>query len=399
MSPLSATFTERVLSKLGKLDRTRIERFVRNLARERNFYEGIFEALEEGVIVTDPEGDVLMFNRKAHELLGISRRAKATGRHLLDLIRDEGLSELRGGWRGEKIEQREISLVKPVQRDLLLTLLAVSENDSEEPVARVLILTDVTEHRRREREQARAERLSSLAVLTAGVAHEIKNPLNSMRIHGQLLRQALEEAEWPEEIQAERSRRSTEIILEETQRLTRIVEQFMHAVRPSAPTMRRHNLNDILRRVLFTLSPVEEDPELEIELDLDASLPEVWVDEQQMAQVFVNLMRNALESLDKPARRLRLATRSREGAVEVTVADNGCGIAREDLERIYQPYFTTKFNGTGLGLMVVHRIVGEHGGRIVFQSREGEGTEVSVLLPAAGGPQRLLPPGESGREN
>ena len=109
-----------------------------------------------------------------------------------------------------------------------------------------------------------------------------------------------------------------------------------------------------------------------------------------MTQAFLNLVRNAIEALDKPARRMAISTRMEGGVVVATIADNGCGVAREDLERIYDPYFTRKFNGTGLGLMVVHRIITEHGGQIHLTSREDEGTEVTVMLPVTERPPLLL---------
>lgn len=390
MSPLSTTFTEKVLSKIDKLDRSRVERFVRDVVRERNFYQVIFDELGEGIVVTDPDGRVLMLNRHARLMLHLGAKQRVLGRPLLEVVRDDELRTLLANWRGERIEQRSIFLDPPAPQETLLTLLSVDESVSEEPLARVMILTDVTEHRRREREQARAERLSSLALLTAGVAHEIKNPLNSLRIHTQLLSQAIALREDGGDEQSRRNIRSAEIIVEETERLAKIVEQFMQAVRPVEPNLRRHNLNVILRRVMESLASGDIDPDLSVEWDLDTELPDIWVDDTQMAQVFQNLIRNACESFDKPMHNLRLSTRVEEKTALVTIADNGCGISREDLERIYQPYFTTKFNGTGLGLMVVHRIVAEHGGRIIFQSRECEGTEVTLIFPLDRRPPRLL---------
>ncbi len=395
MSPTSANFTEKVLSKLGKIDRPRVERFVRGVVRERDFQEAIFEALAEGVIVTEPDGRVVMINRLAREMIGATRRVKVIGRPLDGLIRDGALRDLLSAWDGERVSPQEISIETPDPRDLIVTLRSVRDRDTGEVTARVMILADVTELRRRQREDARTERLSSLALLTAGVAHEIKNPLNALRIHGQLLQQAIDEAQWPSEVQGERSRRSAEIILEETQRLARTVEQFMQAVRPVEINRTRHSANVILRRVLEAVAPHECDPPVEVDLHLAPDLPDVWVDDQQMAQVFLNLIRNAIDSLDKPTRRLTLTTRAVDKTLEVTIADNGCGIAREDLDRIYQPYFTTKFNGTGLGLMVVHRIIGDHGGRLVIKSREGEGTEVTILLPLAKRAPRLLTQSEN----
>ena len=212
MSPLSTNFAEKVLSKIGKLDRRRVERFVRGVVSERNFFEVIFEAMGEGVVVTGPDGSVLMINPTARALLGLRRRARARGRPLLDLIRDATLREVLSRWSGERVDQAEVLLEQPQARDLLMTLRSVRD-DTGEASANVLILADVTEHHQREREQTRAEHLSSLAVLTAGVAHEIKNPLNSLRIHGQLLSQALADASWECETRAERAGRSADIIL------------------------------------------------------------------------------------------------------------------------------------------------------------------------------------------
>jgi PAS domain S-box-containing protein len=388
MSPLSNKFTEKVLARIGKLDPQRVERFVRGVVRERNFFEDIFDVMVEGVVVTDPDGRVLMINRMARRQIGIRLRARVLGRPLLDLVDDSALRHMLSGWDGRRVDQREMMLEIPEHCDLLVTLRSVRDEVGE-PAARVMILTDVTEHHRREREQARAEHLSGLAVLTAGVAHEIKNPLNSLRIHGQLLSQALSEAQWPSETQAERAARSAEIILEETQRLSHVVDQFMQAVRPSRPNLMRHSLNVVLRRVLDVAALEERD--VEVTLDLDPQLPDVLMDDHQMGQALHNLILNAAESLGENDRRLTIETRAERDTVAVAIADTGCGIPRADLERIFQPYFTTKFNGTGLGLMVVHRIIGDHGGRLLIESVEGEGTKVTVALPAVERPARLLP--------
>jgi PAS domain S-box-containing protein len=392
MSPLtSSSFTEKVLARLGKLDRGVVDRFVRGVVRERNFYEAIFESLAEGVIVTDANLEVLICNRAACEMLEVHTRERVLGQSLPDVLRGTALSDILDEWTDDQRTVLEVTLGEDRLSDIVVTLLVVRDPEARSEIAaRVLILTDITEHRQSERERARSERLASLAVLTAGVAHEIKNPLNAIRIHGQLLQHALGDAAWENALQEERSRRSVDIILEETQRLSHIVEQFMQAVRPVEPNLQRRNINDILRMVIDTLAPQQEFPDLDLDLDLGADLPTVWVDEQQMVQVFVNLIRNAMDAFDKPTRRLRVATRTREDAVEATISDNGCGISRDDLERVCQPYFTTKFNGTGLGLMTVHRIVGDHGGRILFQSREGEGTDVTVQLPTAERKMRLL---------
>ncbi|NUP90631.1 MAG: PAS domain-containing protein [Candidatus Sumerlaeia bacterium] len=392
MSPLSSTFTGKVLTKLGKVGRDEIERFLEGVVRERNFYEAVFEALSEGVAIMDTGGQVLLLNRVARRMLGVRPGRKVLGRPLLDAIGDDELRALFTARGHERLDHVPVTTAQ--SHDLLVTLVPVRESGTDSLLARVLILADVTETRRHERERARAERLSGLSLLTAGVAHEIKNPLNSLRIHGQLLEQALTEATWPSEIQGERSARSAAIILEETQRLTRIVEQFLQAVRPVEPRLVRHSLNVILRRAIEATAPHGMEPAIELELDLDTQLPDVLVDDQQMTQVFMNLLRNAAESLDKPARRIRVSTRTAGPMAEVTIADNGCGISPEHLERIYQPYFTTKYNGTGLGLMVVHRIVEDHGGRILITSREGEGTEVTVLLPLPERPTRLLAEGK-----
>jgi signal transduction histidine kinase len=263
----------------------------------------------------------------------------------------------------------------------------------------VAILTDRTELKRAEVSARRKERLASLGELSAGVAHEIRNPLAGIGASAQLLSERLGGDE--------NHRRLVGLILDEVARLDRIVESMLQFARPPEPRLRRAPLEAVLDRALGLLSEDAETAGVRIETERSEDLPPIWIDPDQIEQVVLNLVRNALQAMEETGGRLTLSLRrvsrpryvrlrngrrredkgvpSGEGPlqdwVELEVTDTGHGIAPEELDRIFNPFYTTRKRGTGLGLAISEAIVREHGGMITVQSRPGHGTTVLLDLP------------------
>jgi signal transduction histidine kinase len=238
----------------------------------------------------------------------------------------------------------------------------------------------------------RIESIESLSTLTAGVAHEIKNPLNSMNIHAQLAKKSLKDLR--EEIGAnvtlERIERSNRVIMEEIERLAKIVDGFLDAVRPARPNIRTHDLNKVLLGVAELIGPDCRSRGIELVLDLDPELTPVRIDADQILQCVLNVAKNAMESIEGEHGAIALRTKLKSDHVLIEVEDNGCGIPDEERLRIFEPYHTTKESGTGLGLMVVYRIVRAHRGAVGLRSEPGKGTVFSIGLPIDERPVRLL---------
>jgi signal transduction histidine kinase len=260
-------------------------------------------------------------------------------------------------------------------------------------------LRDITERRRRLTEQSRARRLASMATLTSGIAHEIKNPLNALKIHAQLLQGELDKASASgKSVSPERVRRVAEVVEEETERLSRTVEEFLQAARPHSPHLQEHPIGDLIGLLEQIFAAECEKHGIHLETSVDPELPPVMLDEHQMLQALRNLIRNAIEALvekikeesDEFLPRLGLSATLDDDAVRLVVADNGPGIPPDTIEHVMEAYFTTKFGGTGLGLMVVDRIVTEHHGSLHVHTEPGQGTEFIILLPLHQKPLRFL---------
>jgi two-component system NtrC family sensor kinase len=226
----------------------------------------------------------------------------------------------------------------------------------------------------------RADRLSSLGLLTAGLAHEIRNPLVAIRTFTQLLPERYDDPEFREVFQG--------LALKEVDRICGLINDLLNFARPSRPNIAEENLNEVVDGVARILESQAKDREVKIAREFVPDLPKVWIDREQLKQVFMNLILNAIQAM-RDGGSLVIATRvSADGdgnatrpCVQVEVRDTGIGIPEENLERIFDPFFTNKDGGSGLGLSISHQIVQEHGGRILVRSKIKEGTSFFVNLP------------------
>jgi signal transduction histidine kinase len=249
-----------------------------------------------------------------------------------------------------------------------------------------VILRDVTETRRHTATTIESEKLSALTLLAAGVAHEIGNPLNSLNIHLQLMERELKNLP---AAKADRLREDIRTAREEITRLDRIITQFLRAIRPTKPDLQRAAINEIVTATMTMLEREIKNRDLLVELELAEDLPRCLVDPAQLKQAFYNLIKNALQAM-RSGGILRIRTEVSDGTVLIEFIDTGKGIAPDQIGRIFEPYFTTKETGSGLGLMIVQRIVREHGGTIEVESNAGHGTTVRLRLPVYEKRTRLL---------
>jgi two-component system, sporulation sensor kinase E len=253
-------------------------------------------------------------------------------------------------------------------------------------VAFAVILRDITEDRRTAERTIESEKLSALTMLAAGVAHEIGNPLNSLNIHLQLIERKIKRVAAP-------VRDSIEELLQvaraEIQRLDSIIHQFLQAIRPTRPSFELHDLNEIIEESVAFLRTELEDRDILLETDLAAGLPPVEVDRDQMKQAFYNVIKNAFEAM-KAGGILHIRSWRDDNFVSIAFVDTGGGLSAENMSKLFRPYFTTKSSGSGLGLLIVRRIVREHGGEIEIESNEGKGVRVTIHLPYGERRTRLL---------
>lgn len=390
---MNSGFLDKLIERIGRVRREDVEAYLLRLADEKGFLETIFNAIHEGVIVTDMQGRVSYVNRAACELFALQRE-ECMDRPLQECVRGISWEHLM---EAGKVVSRDMEVFYPQHRFLHFYLESLhlekpstrrtSGEFEREPVGYAIILRDITESRKSTEETIHSERLSALTLLAAGVAHEIGNPLNSLHIHVQLLERKLRRV--PDALRSE-LQNALEVAKGEIERLDSIVQQFLGAVRPAHLELSLQNINQLVRESLDFLRPEIDDRNIQIEQKLRADLPLVPADKTQIKQAFYNIIKNAFQAM-RSGGVLRVHTELEEPFVRVTFADTGGGISSKDMSKIFEPYFTTKAGGSGLGLLIVRRIVREHGGEIDLVSHDGKGVELTLRLPLRDQSVRMLP--------
>jgi two-component system, sporulation sensor kinase E len=389
MDPTKPGFLDKLIGRLNRVRPEEAQAHLLRLVREKGFFEAIFNTIQEGIIVTDPSGRITYLNESACELFGLER-ASSLGKTLGDKVRGLDWTALT---HADRLVSRDMQILYPQPRFLNFYVVPLDQDDLDpvaqakpvkgqalpegKPYAYAMIVRDITESRRTTEEAIESERFNALTLLAAGVAHEIGNPLNSLHIHLQLMERKIRKLPPGERGGLEESVR---IAKDEIRRLDFIVSQFLRAVRPTIPNMQREDVNAIVRESVSFLRAEMEDRGTLVELELADTLPRLLVDRDQIKQAFYNVIKNSSQAM-KEGGILRIRTAAEPGRVSITFEDTGGGISPENLSKVFQPYFTTKDSGSGLGLMIVRRIIREHGGEVELQSDEGRGLTVSIRLP------------------
>jgi len=381
---------DKVLGRLDQLDTANLHNLVQRLARERTLLESVFNTLQEGVLVIDADGIVDYANAAAGRLIGLPE--PSAGASLWRLV--PGLrASLDGAGSssptGAPFVTREFELAYPTPRVVRLYMVPFHEGESD--LRRfAIILSDITGEKRSTDERIENEKVSSILLLAAGVAHELGNPLNSLTIHLQLIERRLKKLQGSKEARSLED--SIKVCQDEVARLDGIIRNFLEAIRPRTPDLAELNVVDVIEDVLRFQGKELEDRGITVEGELPAGTPVIMADRDQLKQVFFNLVKNAMEAMQAGGR-LSIKVRADDDSVYVAVADTGSGIKTEDLAKLFQPYHTTKISGHGLGLMIVQRILRDHGGNVGIESKEGVGTVVTLQFPQRHRRVRMLQSG------
>jgi PAS domain S-box-containing protein len=381
---------DRVLGRLDTLDSVNLANLVQRLARERGLFEEIFNTLQEGVLVITLDGEIDYANDAAHRLIGLGEDELA-GQTLWRLI--PGLRPSLGGALEDDtaaalpVVAREFELTYPEPRTVRLYMVPFRGEARGDARRFAVILTDVTRDKHATAQQLEDERTSSILLLAAGVAHELGNPLNSLTIHLQLIARKLKKLKASKD--TESLVESVDVCRAEVARLDGIIAHFLEAIRPQPPDLAELDLAEVLAEVLRFQQREFADRRIAVEVEASGDLPVVMADRNQLKQVFFNLAKNALDAME-PGGRLKIRARADDDSVFLLFGDSGSGIKQEDLVRVFQPYHTTKPGGHGLGLMIVQRILREHGGQVGIESKEGVGTVVTLQFPRKDRRVRML---------
>jgi two-component system, sporulation sensor kinase E len=384
---VKTSFLDKLIGKMDRVDPQSLQSVVLKLAREKGFLETLFNTIQEGVIVTDDAGRITYVNAAAGQLLGVDpERAirEPVSRYLRDLDWQKIWSADGNEWR--KVFTHEIEVFYPQQRFLSFYIVPVADEENSVVTGMAIILRDVTETRRRAESTIESEKLSAITLLAAGVAHEIGNPLNSLNIQLQLMERELKNLPANQEV---RLREDLRVARGEIARLDQIIKQFLQAIRPTQPDLRPTAVNEVVMDALIVMEHEIADRDILVEQELAEGLPRILLDRAQLKQAFYNVIKNALQAM-RSGGILRIHTEADEAYVTASFIDSGVGIAPEEIGQLFEPYFTTKKAGTGLGLMIVQRIVREHGGTIEIESDKGRGTTFRIKLPIHEKRTRLL---------
>lgn len=367
-------FIEKALEKVHLLDKEAIKQLLLDIARENSNLEAVLDSIHSGIIVCDTDNIPIFANKTAErfllfeysEVYSQSVWVYIKHREIANFVKKTIAAE-------ETILERDFPVeVKNKYRIISVSIMPLVQKGQIRGT--IIYSEDMTEKRKNESKLKRAENLASLTTLAAGVAHEIKNPLGSMSIHMQLLKKALKDTS------NVKIKNYLDVIDEEIDRLNKIVVDFLFAVRPMNIEPIRDDLNDLLQEIINFIKPEVEQNGIELRVLLNRNIPMIFIDRRFIKQAVINLIKNSIAATQKNGYILVTTDISEEG-VQLIIADSGHGIPPEYINKIFEPYFTTKENGTGLGLTLTYKIIKEHNGDISVISEPGKGTKFIITLP------------------
>jgi len=345
----------------------------RALQRLQNLYGNVIATMSSGLLTADAERRVIFLNRAGGAILGVDP-ARAAGRTLSEIkfAIPEDWSQIQARARGQSTYRGEFEIDRPAGRQVLGYSLRVLKDDLGEEGA-LMLFQDLTEMKKLERRARFSEQLAAVGELAAGIAHEIRNPLASISGSVQVLAKDLNVGA--------AERRLMEIIVSESKRLSKILEDFLRFVRPQE---RKVTVFDVARTVtevmdLFRLSEEISDSH-RISADVSPACSMLPGDPDQIRQIVYNVAKNAIRAMTAGGN-LTVFGREEDGWYSIRFVDTGRGMSEEQLARLFTPFATAFDGGTGLGMAIVRRIVEDHGGVIDAESKPGEGTTVTILLP------------------
>ena len=371
-------FVKKALEKAPRIDKTQLEALLALVVSEHELYEASLHSLPSGFVVLDPTHRVLFHNKAAERLVPFVSGFEGSDKPVWTQLRDSDVAD----FLRKALETDQTSLTREFVLDAasgprILSFGLMPLVNEGHIQGSMLLVQDVTERKSRESRLRRAESLASLTTLAAGVAHEIKNPLGSMGIHIQLIQRSLKVGKPLDEATLGHD---LEVINEEINRLNGIVVDFLFAVRPMDTTLVLGSLNKVVADLVEFLEPELVQAGITFELDLEKRDDSVLIDERFLKQALLNLVKNSMHATTEGGK-LTFRTRRKGDSVTFCLIDTGSGIPEDVLEKIFEPYFTTKDFGSGLGLTLVYKIVKEHGADIQVSSKVGTGTTVTIAFP------------------
>ena len=369
---MKESFLESLISRLDHLDPNNMQAFILRLVKQNGFLETIFNAIKEGIVVIDRNLNIHYANRCAVDMLGVPDNIKEQriSTFLREIDWSRILQEDEEEWY--RISSQDVKVYYPTKR--VLNFYIVPHEEDQELAT--IILRDVTEKKRTELENFESEKIQMMSMLAAGVAHEIVNPLNSLNIHLQLL-----ERNFKDKLDDE-AKEIVAITKSEVKRLDLIITQFLTAIRPRKPDLVELDLIELMNETVKFMCNEFEEHNIEIVSSFPKVLPYIYADSSQLKQAFFNLLKNAMQAMPTGGIiHIESVLDKEKDCIKLSIADTGCGISANDMTNVFEPYYTKKNKGTGLGLMIVERIIREHGAELAVESEPGKGTIFIISFP------------------
>ena len=386
VTPMS-DFVGKASGKIKKLSDEQVARLITIIQEENSIFDSILESLSSGIIVVDNDWNIIKENKSVKRLVPLVSHYREKNQPLWNLVDDTEISEFLRKCGTEKVynvsEEFSIADENGVTF-LVFSILPLVRNSQID--GSIITIRDNTEKKQQEILLHRMENLQSLTNLAASVAHEIKNPLGAISIHIQLLQKAIKKSRNSDGILPDEKfvEKYLDVVNEEIDNLNKIVMDFLFAVRPLKVQLVLANPDETIKKTLDFFRPEFEESKIQLNVEL-CNETRILVDEKLLREIIVNLIQNAKHAVSSHVNEegSKVAVKSfvKNDRYILTVADNGCGMDSDTCSHVFEPYYTTKSNGTGLGLTTVYKIIKELRGDISVNSELNRGTVFTVSVP------------------
>lgn len=406
-------YVKRITKMIPKLSQEQLQRIIKNVANENAMLDSILESLTTGLIVVDKQWRILKFNKISERFLSFIHFDDETNRSykkVWEVISDVDVSEfLRDCADKDKSNiSQEFSIPLPNSDNLtrFIVVYVLSLVSDSKINGRIIKIYDVTEQRLQEVKMRRMENMAGLTTLAANIAHEIKNPLGAISIHIQLLQKAIEKQRNSTGVLPEKKfvEEHLDVVNEEIDNLNRLITDFLFAVRPVNANYSLVDPYLILKKLVDFLSPEFNSHRVSFTVKNPNSTAKLLIDEKIFREMIINIVQNAFAAIkerfpecknedlqnDEFIGKISIRISVKFDKYIISISDNGCGMSDETIVRLFEPYFTTRATGTGLGMTLVYKIVKEFSGDIHVKSEENKGTTFIIEFPIPQTEKKLL---------
>ncbi|MDY2844321.1 MAG: ATP-binding protein [Treponema sp.] len=404
-------FSKRVSQKLDKLSSAQIQRIIEDNCGKTELFSSIFQSLQSGLVIVDEKFLLININKAAERYLPLKSSFDkfSDDEPVFNYIDDDEISKflkdcLENGKTNVSSEYTVKTSGGSVRFiDIFVTPLVQGQSNDQTLLGSIIRIEDVTERKQQEILLHRMETLAGLTNIAASVAHEIKNPLGAISIHIQLIQKMVKkkrdfDGKLPDPKFLENY---LDVINQEIENLNKIVVDFLMAVRPISANLELVNPDKLLKSIFDFFGPELKSKKIKTEISLNKEDLRILIDQKLFREIIVNLATNSVSAIESKneadmdlskdyAGIISVKTSVKDDKYTILFSDNGCGMSEETVSRIFEPYFTTKANGTGLGMAMSYKIIKEFSGDIAVESKLGEGSSFKITLPVPQKDKRLL---------